>query len=165
MNPYIGPVASALPFDNTTSGASGMTSTTVQEAIEEARGGGGGSGVTPPFLFSKSGGIGTGAYFNVGSVASDKAGQVITGNNKIVKITVTSSANVSSDSVVQFQRRTGLSTFEDISGAEITIPSGNYKASVSGLSVDIGPDEELAVYKKSGGNITDGIVILYVVPA
>ena len=123
----------------------------------------GGSGVTPPFLFSKSGGTGVGSYFFVGNVPTNQSGQTIAGLNKIVKASVSSSGNVAANTVIQFQSRTALSTFTDIATASITIPAGTYKATAI-LNVNIGPDTEISAYVKSGSTVQNGIVLLYVVP-
>lgn len=129
-------------------------------------GGAGGSGVTPPFIFSKSGGTAVGSYLYVGQVVTSKTGQDILGTNKLVKIGVSNASNLASNTVVQFQRRTGLATFVDIAGAAATVPSGSYKSStILSSPVAIGPDWEISCYNKSGSSLSDPIVILYVVPA
>lgn len=129
-------------------------------------GGAGGSGVTPPFIFSKSGGTSVGSYLYVGQVVTSKAGQEILGTNKIVKVGVSNAVNVTANTTVQFRRRTGLTTFVDIPGAAAVVPNGAYKSeTVFSAPVPIGPDWELACYNKSGASLSDAIVILYVVPA
>lgn len=160
------PAASEVPFDNATNG---FVATDVQAAIEELKfPPSGGSGVTPPFLFSRQGGIGINSYLLIGNVFSNQAGQLIPGNNKIVKITVTTSQTYNIAPVLQFQRRAGLSTRVDIAGASITIPGGNTAYSATYIPVtpiSIGPDYELSCYLKSGSNISDAVVLLFVVPA
>lgn len=162
---YQSPVADSIPFDNTTNS---FVSDNVQEAIEEVRSPpNGGTGVTPPFLFSRQGGMGLNSYLQVGNVFSNQAGQIIPGNNKIVKITVTTSQVYNIAPVIQFQTRTGLSTRVDIAGASITIPGNNtdYSATyVLPSPVTIGPNAEVSCYLKSGNNITNPVVLLFVVP-
>lgn len=158
-------VAKSTPFDNS---SNGMTSTDVQSAIEEVRSPpNGGSGVTPPFLFSRKGGIGINSYLQVGNVYSNQAGQVIPGTNRIVKITVTTSQVYNNAPTIQLQRRTGVSTRVDIAGAAITIIGDNAHYSATYIPVtpiDIGPDWELSAYLKSGNNISDAVLLIYVVP-
>jgi hypothetical protein len=134
--------------------------------ISRASPGGGGTGVTPPFLFSKSGGCAVGAYLYVGQVVSSKTGQVIIGSNNIVKLTASNSGNLASNTVIQLQRRTGVSTFTDIVGASVTIPSGQYNAHVQ-LSpiIAIGADWEISCYNKSGSSLGDPIILVYAEPA
>jgi hypothetical protein len=128
-------------------------------------GGAGGSGVTPPFVFSKSGGTAVGSYLYVGQAVTSKTGQEIVGTNRIVKVGVSNSANVAANTKIQFQRRTALSTFVDIAGAEATIPSGSFRTTATLPSpVSIGPDWEISCYNKSGSTLSDPIVVLYLIP-
>jgi len=128
--------------------------------------GGGGTGVTPPFLFSKSGGTAVGAYLYVGQVVSSVTGQLIVGTNQMVKITASNGNTLGSNTVIQFQRRTGVSSFTDIVGASITIPSGSYSAHAElATPVALGPDWEIACYNKSGSSLNNPIVLMYVEPA
>ena len=164
-------VADGLPLDPTLPGANPSngyvltwnTTTKLWEA-QPAGGIGGGPGVTPPFIFSKSGGTGVGSYLFVGNVASNKSGQIIVGSNTIIKMIVSTSGTVASNTIVQLQRRTGVSTWTDIVGAAITINAGNYSDVTTGLNINIGPDYELACYVKSGVTIQDAILILFVIP-
>jgi len=128
---------------------------------------GGGSGVTPPFFFTRAGSLNPGSYLQVGSVVSSNTGQLIPGTNKITKITVSLSGNVTNTEVVfQVQRRTGVATFTDIPGAEITIPVGSYSATAI-LSIDLNHDEEISVYYKTGAAnsaAANAVVGIFVVP-
>lgn len=128
-------------------------------------GGSGGSGVTPPFVFSKSGGLSVGSYLYTGQAVSNKTGQEIAGENKIVKIGVSNAVNATADTVIQFQRRTSRTAFSDIAGATITVPTGSFRALTILSPLDIGPDWELSCYNKSGGSLQDPVVVLYLVPA
>ena len=121
-------------------------------------------GVVPPFIFSKSGGTGTGAYLKVGEVLTSKAGHPVIGNNYIASIYATNSTTVGSVTRVQIQKRTGVSTFTDISGAYVDIASGQYKSTNTGLKIAIGADEELSCYNKSGDNLVDPVVAVYIYP-
>jgi hypothetical protein len=127
---------------------------------------GGGSGISPPFVFSKSGGTAVGAYLYVGQTVTSKAGQLAPGTNQLIKMTATNDANVGSNTVIQLQRRTAVATFADITSANITIPSGSYSA-VKDFStpVDIGPDWEISCYNKSGSSVSNPIVCIFLVAA
>lgn len=137
---------------------------TVQFELQPAGGSGGGSGVTPPFFFSKAGNATVGTYLRVGEAVSSNTGMTIVGTNQIVKLVISNGSAVGSNTVIQIQKRTGLATFTDISGAAITITSGNYKASSSGLSISLGTDEEISAYVKSGSTITNPVFGVYVTP-
>lgn len=160
-------VAQSVPFDNDTNG---MTSTDVQTAIEEvnAKAAGAGGNVTPPFIFSRQGALGTNSYLQVGTVFSNQGGQIVRGSNKIVALTLTTSQVYNMNQTVQLQRRTGVSTFVDIAGAAITIIGNNtnYSATVTfATPISIGPDFEIAAYLKTGNGIQNAVLLMYVVPA
>lgn len=154
-------VAASVPFDNATNG---FAATDAQAAIEEVKTGG--NGVTPPFFFSRSGStLAAGTYFFTGNVSTSSTGQLIAGSNKIIKIAVSTSANITgSPCLVQFQRRTAVATFVDIAGASISIPVGTYSATSTGLALLIGPDWELSCYFKSGGSPSNPVVGIYLIP-
>lgn len=120
----------------------------------------GGGGVTPPFFFGRPSGGSAGTYLQINGVASNKLGQITAGLNKIVRLSVTSSAVVSGATVIQLQQRTALATFVDIAGALITVASGAYKAT-STLSVNLPVDAEISAYIKSG-TISDVNIQVYV---
>lgn len=144
------PVASTIPFDNSTTGAVPLVSTDTQSVIEEIwQKVKGASGVTPPFFFGRTNGGNAGTYLTINGVATNKVGQIVIGLNTLVGISVTTASNVSGAAVIQLQQRTGLNTFVDIAGATITIPSGNFKATTA-LSVALPSNVELAAYIKSG---------------
>lgn len=151
---YISQVAKSLPFDNTTTIASTMTSTDTQSAIEEiySRVKGNVSGVTPPFFFGRVSGGGAGTYLQINGVASNKLGQIVIGSNNLEKLSVTTSANVTGvAAVIQLQQRTGLNTFSDITGAQITIPISSYSAIVTfSTPIALASNVELAAYIKTG---------------
>lgn len=127
-------------------------------------------GVTPPFVFSKAGSCGQGTYMRVGESATSVTGQLIKGSNKIVELSISNGTAVTTNTTFQLQQRTAISTFSDIAGAFVIIPSGQYKASNTGLSISIGPDIEVSAYNKvgtvSGPNVVvEPILMLYIVPA
>lgn len=154
-------VAKSVPFDNSTDG---FVSDNVQAAIEEVRTMPG-SGVTPGFIFSRSGACVVGAYMYIGQVVSNKTGMDMAGSNKIVKITVSNSTTVGSNTTVQIQQRTGLSTFADIVGASVIVLAGGFRVStVLAVPISIGPDWEISCYNKSGSTLTDPVVTVYLVP-
>jgi len=120
-------------------------------------------GVTPPFIFSFAGGANIGTYLRSGSVPTSDTGQVLKGTNRIVEIHVSSKAVVASNSTIQFQRRSAVSTRSDISGAFVTLPTGQYKGSSGPLNIIIGPDWEMACYT-SLGSFSSPVVVLYLEP-
>lgn len=120
-------------------------------------------GVSPGFIFSENGAITTGKYFRVGSATSEKTGQPIFGRNKLVKLRISNSVNVGNDTVVQLQKRTGLTTFVDITGASITIPSGHY-TSTAQVDIILDDNVEISAYNKSGSTIYDPVLILFLLP-
>lgn len=124
------------------------------------------SGVTPPFIFSKSGGVGVGAYLKTGEVLTSNTGQFIKGSNFIVEIKASTSALQVNPSGCnfQFQRRTGLNTFVDIVGAVVNIPSGAYQGTNTGLAVPEGADWELACYNAGPGSATDAVAVMFLIP-
>lgn len=122
-------------------------------------------GVTPPFIFSKSGNASAGTYLRTGEAVTSKTGQIIKGDNVIVEISVSNANNVGSNTVVQIQRRTALNTFSDVAGASVTIPSGTYKGTNSSLTISFGPDEEMSAYVKSGSTLNNPVLVVYLTPA
>ena len=125
---------------------------------------GGGSGVTPPFVMSKSGNATVGTYLRVGESVSSNTGQLIKGVNYLIEMSVSNGSNVASNTVLQVQRRTGVNTFVDLAGASVTIPAGSYKATNTGLTISIGPDEEISAYVKSGSTLDNPILMIYCTP-
>lgn len=163
----ITPVAGSVPFDNSTNG---LTSDNTQTAIEEvnAKFTSAGTGVTPPFLFARSGSTGSNSYLRIGDVNSNEAGQIIPGNNKIVRMTITSSAVYANPQTLQLQMRTGLNTRTDIVGAAVTIPGGSvaFSATVTfGSPISIGPNVEISAYLKTGNGVQNAVLLVYIVPA
>lgn len=159
------PVASAIPFDNSTAGATGLTSTDTQNVIEEVyqKVSGSGGGVSPPFIFQRTGGS-AGTYLNIGNVASNQSGYILRGSNKIVGLAVSGQANVASNTTIQLQQRTAVGTLVDIAGAAVTIPSGSYRAEIT-LAVSISSSEEISCYVKTGALNGGTNVTMYVVPS
>lgn len=121
-------------------------------------------GVTPPFFFSKSGNAAVGTSLRTGESVSNVTGQTIRKDSKLIEIYISNGNAVSSNTVVQMTRRTGVSTFADIVGASVTIPSGNYKASSGTLSILLNTDEEIGAYVKSGSTLNNPVVGAYIVP-
>jgi hypothetical protein len=154
-------VAKSTPFDNSTNG---FASTNVQAAIEEVKSPP--NGVSPGFIFSKSGGSGVGAYLKTGEVLTSNTGQLIRGLNYITQINASTSANQTNagGATLQLQRRTGLNTFVDIAGATVNIPNGSFSATHTGLSISIGSDWEISCYNTGPGNVSDCVVTLFVTP-
>lgn len=151
--PYISStqVASSVPFDNTSAAALPLVSTDSQAVIEEIwQKVKGANGVTPPFFFGRASGGGAGTYLQINGVASNKLGQIVIGNNNLIKISVTTSA-VTTGAVIQVQQRTGVATFVDIAGAQVTIPNGSYSANVTfATPISLPSNVEISAYIKSG---------------
>jgi hypothetical protein len=151
--PYItqSEVASSIPFDNTSTGALPLVSTDSQSVIEEIwQKVKGASGVTPPFFFGRPSGGGAGTYLQINGVATNKLGQIVIGSNNLIKISVTTSA-ITTGAVIQIKQRTAVNTFVDISGAQVTIPSGSYSATVTfGTIIALPTNVEISAYIKSG---------------
>ena len=120
-------------------------------------------GVTPGVVFSRSGTVTTGGYLQAASVISSNCGYPIFGKNKIVKIRITNASVVATDTVVRFQVRTGLATFADLTGAQITILSGFYSA-VASVDIHLPEDPEISCYLVSGSNLSNPIVNCFLYP-
>jgi len=140
-------------------------SVTSKFELQSPMGAGGGSGVTPPFVLSKDGNCTVGTALRTGVVPTNLTGQTIDGTNKIVKLGVSTSANVGSTTRIQITRRTGLATFVDIPNAYIVIPAGTYKAVSIGLDINIGPNYEIGAYNKSGSTTNNIVFMIYLIPA
>lgn len=121
------------------------------------------SGVVPPFVFSKDGGVSVGTYLRTGAVQTDRSGQPIKGLNYVVEISATNLNQVASNTVIQFTRRTGRTTRTDITDLTVTIPAGTYFGTRTGISISIGPDWEIGCYNKSGSSLSDAVAILYLI--
>lgn len=132
--------------------------------LQPAGGAGGGTGVVNPLILSKSGNLTVGTYFRAGEAVTSNTGLPIEGNNTIVKISVTNKNAIGSDTLIQITKRTSVSTFSDISGATVTILSGAYRGENTGLAINIGPDEELGAYNKSGSTLSEAILTINIVP-
>ena len=164
-------VADGIPFDpnlpsqNPNNGYVLVWNSTLQLWQAQSVFSGGGSGVTPPFVFSKDGNCTVGTYLRTGVVATNLTGQIIAGSNLIVKMDISLSATVATNTTVQLIRRTAVSTFTDISGGNIVISAGNYRSTSTGLSIALGPDWEIGAYNKSGSTLSNPVLMLYMVPA
>lgn len=113
-------------------------------------------------LLSRSGQVQSGTYLMAGSVPTSLSGPILLGTKKIIGMTVSCSEVLSSNSVLQLQKRTN-STFTDISGAEITINSGNYKAVLSFNSpIILDENCEISCYIKSGTIYNPTLEVVYV---
>lgn len=165
---YVTQVAKSLFYDNTAT--SSTLGSNVNDAIDAiyARIATAGTGVTPPFLFSRQGNTGLSSYLQVGNVFSNQAGQVIPGNNKIVRMTLTTSQAYNVAQTVQLQLRTGVTTLVDLATGSITLPGDNvtYSTTITfGTPIAIGPNAEIAAYLKTGNGIQNAVLLIYVVPA
>jgi hypothetical protein len=121
------------------------------------------TGVTPGFVFSKDGNTGVGTYLRIGSVVTSDSGHPIIGKNILVRMRATVKNAVATSTVIQLQQRTAVDTRSDIAGAAITIPAGQYKASVT-LAVTLPEDVELCAYNKSGSTLSNVVVNVFLFP-
>lgn len=122
------------------------------------------SGITPPVIFTKVGNTSAGTYLRTGEVITSRTGVPTRGTNKIVAIHVSTSSLCSGSCVFQIQRRTGVSTFTDITNATVTIINGEYKAKNDPIDITLGADEEISCYYKSGSRTADPVVHVFLVP-
>lgn len=120
-------------------------------------------GVTPGFLFSKDGNTTVGSYLRIGSVISSNAGQPVIGKNRLVKMRVTCQSNAGSNCTFRLRRRTGVSTFVDITGSDIVIPAGSYNASAD-YDLALPEDVELAAYLVSGSTLSNVVLNVFLYP-
>jgi hypothetical protein len=120
-------------------------------------------GVTPGFIFSKDGSCGVGTYLRIGSVISSSSGHPIIGKNKIVKIRVSVSSEVGSNTTIQIQARTAVATRSDIAGASIVIPAGQYTATAT-MDVALPDNVELCAYNKSGSTVSNIVMNVFLYP-
>jgi hypothetical protein len=131
---------------------------------------GGSEGVSATLTFTRNGGVSQGAYLNVGQTLSSFCGYIINGSNYITKISISNSTVIASgkNAIFRLQRRTGLATFVDIPGTDITIPAGGYNATVSGILIPIGPNWEISAYRiggDQGGGVNNVIMNVFTVSA
>lgn len=132
--------------------SNGFTVTESQAAIEQAR--------LFNMVLSRGGTVGAGTYLQAGGTLLNATGIVMPAYCRLVGLTVSNGANVGSNTVLQLRSRTAVATFVDIAGTTITIPSGSYKASLTGLNVDLG-NIEISAYNKSGASLSSPILTLY----
>ena len=162
-------VASSVPFDNTVTGATGFSSTNVEDALIEVykKVAGATGNVTPPFIFSYPGSLGSNSYMQVGGVNSNQAGQIIQGTNNIIGLTITTSQVYNAAQTIQIQIRSGVSTRTDVTGAAVTILGDNahYSATiVFATPIALTANAEISAYLKSGNGISNAVLAVYVVP-
>lgn len=134
-----------------------------------AFGPGGGNGVTPAFTLSRQNFVSQGDYLLAGDVPTSITGLPIKGINTIVDIDITNGTSVDMDNTFQLSSRTGLASFVDIPGATVTLTTGNFEATAAFLTIDIGPDEEVSAYLKTGqtagvGRCRDVVLSIYCIP-
>jgi len=164
--PYVSSteVASSVPYDNS---VSGLGTGDVQSAIDVlASKAGSNTGVTPFFQLGISGSVGGGQYLRNGvGIPSNQTGQLIPGLNKIVKISVSLSQSDNNVKAFKVQYRTSVNSWADVTGATISVPgdSASYKATVTGLSINLTTDAELAVVCTSG-NPQNPVVSIFITP-
>lgn len=92
------------------------------------------------------------------------SGLMIPGNAILTGWTITNNADPGGEKYATFtlQRKTGVSTWTDIAGTDLTINGGYRSAQNNNLWVDIGSDWEIQPYRSAGDatNITDATAIL-----
>lgn len=123
-------------------------------------------GVTPGFLFSKDGTCTVGTYLRIGAVITSDAGHPIIGTNTLVTMRVTCQSNVANATTIQLQQRTAVGTRTDIAGAAITIPAGNYTASVTfATPIALPNNVELCAYNKAGSTLSNTVLNVFLFPS
>ena len=156
--------ANNVAYNNT---ATGLGTGDVQSAIDVlASKAGGNTGVTPFFQLGISGSVGGGQYLRNGvGIPSNQTGQLIPGLNKIVKISVSLSQSDNNVKAFKVQYRTSVNSWADVTGATISVPgdTASYKATVTGLSINLTTDAELAVVCTSG-NPQNPVVSIFITP-
>jgi len=120
-------------------------------------------GVSPGFVFSKDGNVTVGTYLRTGDVQTNNTGQPIFGANHLIRMRVSAGGNAVSNTVIQLRARTAVSTFSDIAGASITLTAGNYTATTE-LDVILPNNVELCAYNKSGGSLSNVVLVLFLMP-
>jgi hypothetical protein len=131
-------VARTVPFDNTTPGASGMTSEEVQAAIEELRDQIN-TAASPGFTWGNSGVVNN-AYLLNDTVPSNKSGRIVpvTGNIKQIFLSLELATAVT----IEIRRRVGL-VYTPITSVT-TLPAERLK--IINVSVPVVFGDELSAY-------------------
>lgn len=121
-----------------------------------------GIGTEATLTFTRNGGTSNNAYLYTGQTLTSFTGYILNGIGYVNKISISNSSTMASnkDATFSLRRRTGVSTFVDIPGTEITIPANAWSATVSGILIPIGPDWEVSAYRNDslGGTFTGGAV-------
>lgn len=118
------------------------------------------------FTFGRTGTQAVGNYLMTSdSVPGSLVGQIVPGAGIIARFGVgVSTAITGTPSVFQIQRRTAVATFADIAGATVSIPVGQFQATVTNLAILLAADQELSIYYKSGGVPANPVATIYVRP-
>jgi len=119
-------------------------------------------GVSPAFTFSRQANVGTGSFLSTGQVETSETGQPIFGRNKLSRMRVAVSGAVGSPVTFSLSYRTGVNTRVFITGADITIPTGEYTSSNT-YNIYLPDDVELCVSVSSGG-CRNPVLIVFLLP-
>jgi hypothetical protein len=113
--------------------------------------------------FSRGSGVSEGGYLNIGDSISSDSGYPIIATTYVTAMYVTNGKIMATGRSATFrlQRRTGVSTFVDIPGTDVTIPQNQYNAQITGLMVKIAAGSEVACYRIPGGGGNTGGVVFY----
>jgi hypothetical protein len=119
-------------------------------------------GVSPAFSFSQQANVGTGSFLSTGQVETSETGQPIFGRNKLSRMRVSVSRTELTPVTFSLSYRTGANTHVFITGADITIPAGEYTSSDT-YNIDLPDDVELCVSVTSG-SCRNPVLIVFLLP-
>lgn len=145
------PVASEIPFDNSTDG---FTSDNVQAAIEEI-----GASASPGFSFGRSGGLLASTWLQVdGGVPSNSAGRFIPINNPVVSLFFCSSDTSSTFTLTLYSHDGNAVNLTALGTLTITAALGGSTGTISWPTVK---GKQLAVRLTSGSanNLVAGVIL------
>lgn len=147
-------IAGTVPFDNTTAGASGMTSTDTQAAIEELKQATAVS-ASPGFTWGSSGNIPSGSYLLNDTVPSNRAGRLVpVSGGSIQTIFVTAEIANTFDVIIQ---RNILGVFTTL----VTVSMIASRKNTFSVNIPVSLNDEIAVKIDNGSakNPVVGVVI------
>lgn len=117
---------------------------------------------TANLIFSQSS-LSTGAYLNIGNISSSSVGYLLPTATNIVGIAVSCQSNFTSNTTIQLQNRSAVSTLTDIVGASLTVAAGTYMSSTS-FAIPLNANSEVCAYIKSGNTPGFSVVTIFCSP-